>query len=428
MLFCCHRFGDALAHLWASHKTLPAVHLAVICLHYGLILPHQQLSHNPNHPSVSSRHASSGLVDPTPTVLLQHFFHSNVFQHYPELTADYVVALDSNWLPCAVGLDAELKEAHRLRSQLAVSSFLEGFVTSQDRDALTVIVGQPVDDSSSLSRGAPRTAGRLDQYLPQEQVNGLLARAAFRLLTESRESERAIYLYQLAGRYTDVLDEMCNQLSAVLVPPSVSFGQPGGVSAKQQYQQQQYNVSQSAFREQWRSLGESFITRYLRGATQSAIMHQLTQSGAQELADELCTLVNLFSSVDAFAESDFEQALELLDGANVLPVSEDKVDMYATLKPHLKRVVDDLILMALESAKTVHQQLRASRVVASTGTPYKQPQPGFFQGGLATDKDIRMQALQSRARALVAYANKIKTKLNRQDTANIAARIEVTFV
>jgi hypothetical protein len=35
------RFGDAIAHLWQAGKFLPAVHVTVACLHYGLILPHQ---------------------------------------------------------------------------------------------------------------------------------------------------------------------------------------------------------------------------------------------------------------------------------------------------------------------------------------------------------------------------------------------------
>jgi hypothetical protein len=47
IMLCCGRFGDAIAYIWSRGKTLPAVHLTVGCLHYGLILPHVPLTHNP---------------------------------------------------------------------------------------------------------------------------------------------------------------------------------------------------------------------------------------------------------------------------------------------------------------------------------------------------------------------------------------------
>ena len=47
ILCSCQRYGDAIMYLWMSNKVVAAVHLTVVCLHYGLILPHVPLTQNP---------------------------------------------------------------------------------------------------------------------------------------------------------------------------------------------------------------------------------------------------------------------------------------------------------------------------------------------------------------------------------------------
>lgn len=60
VLFCCHRFGDAITHLWLAGRLLCAIQLTVMCLHYGLILPHVSLAHNPRHHHPLLVHSTSG--------------------------------------------------------------------------------------------------------------------------------------------------------------------------------------------------------------------------------------------------------------------------------------------------------------------------------------------------------------------------------
>ena len=53
LLMACHRFGDAIVYLWQADKVFYAAHLLVLCLFYGLVLPHNALHCNPEHPLVS---------------------------------------------------------------------------------------------------------------------------------------------------------------------------------------------------------------------------------------------------------------------------------------------------------------------------------------------------------------------------------------
>lgn len=424
VLCCCQRFGDAVAHLWQSNKILPAVHLASTALHYGLVLPHVPLDMNPSHPMIMGGRFMNGSSfatsqDPTPASVLQFFGSTPLLMAYPAIVTDYLVSLDSNWLSHAQGLEPEVKDALKMKSQAVVSGVLESFIVSLPREQLADVVGAPVD--SKQGRDAARTAGaRLDDYLPNTQIELLLARSAYHLLTQRQEAEAAIYLYLLAGRYCEVVEELCTQLANVLVPQVHPV-------TKQRLQ------SHEVVRRHWQEVAENFIARYLHtgdgqphAGGDSAVIHALTLSGNRGLADTLIVLTLLFPFVDAAVggvEGGATQALKLLDRLELLPVSEQQVDAATSYSPLLRPVMDDLLLMAMESTAKAHQAVQIERNRASSTSSGA----GHFSG-LLTDRDIQLQGLKQRAGALASFALKIKTRLNRPDTAGLLARMESSIV
>lgn len=88
ILCCCHQFGGAVEHLYQHGKTFPAVHLLVVCLHFGLILPHLPLS----MPLQDSR------ANSFPLNLLQAWVYSSKVPLTITQKVDYLVALDSGWV------------------------------------------------------------------------------------------------------------------------------------------------------------------------------------------------------------------------------------------------------------------------------------------------------------------------------------------
>lgn len=110
VLCCCHRFGEAIAHLWHAGKTLPAAHLTVVCVHYGLILPHMPLAHNPRRAQTAE---SSGVI--TPAALLQAAFQAFLpVSVYPKEGVDYLATLGLHWYDHVKGRDAALLETHKV--------------------------------------------------------------------------------------------------------------------------------------------------------------------------------------------------------------------------------------------------------------------------------------------------------------------------
>ena len=88
ILCCCHQFGGAVEHLYQHGKVFPAVHLLVLCLHYGLILPFLPLA----MPMQGTRSSS------TPLDLLQTWVYSSKVPLTITQKVDYLVALDSGWV------------------------------------------------------------------------------------------------------------------------------------------------------------------------------------------------------------------------------------------------------------------------------------------------------------------------------------------
>jgi hypothetical protein len=352
--------------------------------------------------------------DPTPASILQFFASTPALQAHPAVAADYLVSLDSNWLTHAQGVEPELKETLKLKSQSVVSGVLESFVSALSREQLTEVVGEPtdarVDAALPTLRGAARTSGRLDDYLSATQVEVLLARAAYHMLTQRKEAEAAIYLYLLAGRYSEVVEELCTQLAAVLIP-----AERGGAQSLH---------AQEVARTQWHTLSENFIERYIQGGdaqTQTVVLHTLTVTGGRGLVDALLLLTNMFHFVDAARSPEMSpvQALRLLDQLQVLPTALEQVGNFTAYSQYLQPVMDDLLVMAMECTTRAYQVAHAERARQASTTSGA----GSF-AGLLTDKDLQLQALRSRASALSAFAQRVKGRLTKQDTCGVLARME----
>ena len=421
--------------------------------------------------------------EPTPAAILQFFAQTPLLQHYPAVAADYLVSLDSRWLSyCQQGLVGDMKETHKLKAMKTVNSVLEAFLSSLDREQLGEVVGFPIDDATggdgagagggtgAGSRGVNRTPGaRLESYFSSADVDLLLARVAYKQATSHVAAEPSIYLYQLAGRYGDMLDELCSQLCNVLIPRHeqqqldggrAGVGMAGGTSTRQ-----------AAERSHWRDIAGRVISQYiLRGGDSAAVggsrgegssssstmAYALARDGKQDLVNSLMLLAKLFAFVDAVCGSDSDcggeagftragtpaalaagrmnalQCLELLDQLQVLPSRPDQVEAFTAVDDYLKRVLDDLLILSMECTTRAFLQLKQERA-ALPPNPQSAASAGAGAGtgggyyGLLTDKDTRMQALQLRAEALVVFANRVKARLNRLDTPGLLARMEAAI-
>ena len=437
VLFCCQRFGDAINHLWQANKSFVAAHLAVLCLHYGLILPHVALTQNPPHPLVSGAYPMGDVIDPTPAQLLSIFLRNDALQaNYPEICIDYLISLDCNWLMHAQGLENEMKEVQKLKAQATISSTLETFLldiaaygsASGNKDELNKVAGRPIDDAATggagnrlHTSGISRSPGRIDDYLDSGQVNLLLSRCAFYLLSK-KDAELAIHFFLLSGRYPEVVEELCNELCTYFVP-AVGEEDKNYVHARQRQ------------RQHWRSIAESFIKQYLSGSSgsPSSIYRMLVQNGQQELIDSLLTLLGLYQFIDLAllpaGITDISQsasAISAIDQLNVLPTAEEHVKVFGAVKPLLRRVFDDVLLTTMDCIRKEYLALKSTRYSQPTSMPGLASSSAF--AGLHTSRDSQIIALKERSRAILQYASKVKSLLNRTETLGTLARLDALLV
>jgi Nup93/Nic96 len=331
VLFSCHRFGDAIGHLWQAGKFLPAVHLTVACLYYGLLLPHRPLTHNPRHSS-GDRGVGSNM---SPVSLFEMFFSSALQSSYPELTADYLVILQVDWHQHVQGIEQQLLETLKRKCDSAVGAVLESFLLSLGRSQLIRMVGEPIEDSQPTDPIPFRTRGHLDEYLSPVRLRDLLTSCAYHLLTVKKESEKAMAYFKLAGRHSDVVEELCNRLSCAI---STS----GTISP--------------ADKTFWSETAVKYYTTYIN-VGRSSVLNLLESDGKQGLVSVFETLLNLTVFVDICATRPSD-ALDIIDGLFIFPKSAEEVQPasqhFRTIDMHIRRVADDVLILTAEAAKALY--------------------------------------------------------------------------
>ena len=179
LLLClCHRFGDAIMHLYAasstavgggnnlegSNKLFPVVHALLPMLHYGLILPNVPLLQNPysslvmaQYSMISGHHhrSSSGgggallaaadrhiFTQLTPAnILLSFLLHPYIQSYLPEIAIDYLFTLaNPAWYASLVGY-----------SPYSLHHYTDATSSAEARHARMMITTTPPPTTSSSS-------------------------------------------------------------------------------------------------------------------------------------------------------------------------------------------------------------------------------------------------------------------------------------
>jgi hypothetical protein len=235
----------------------------------------------------------------------------------------------------------------------------------------------------------------MDTYLTPPQISTLLTLAAHQQLSVRREREWAMLLFQLAGRHSEVLEELCNKLSD-------SMAAPGSPEAPY-----------------WKKTSIEYYDRYIKSGD-SSVSRCLEADNRTDLVGTFETLLNLAVFLEAAAGGRYREALQIIDALGLYPQVADEVSpaaqQFSSLDGYIRRVADETLLATVECAKALFVQLRAE----STGTP------GLARG-VVTERDADKGRLKERVKALVMFAGIVRGRLNKPNTAIVLARIEDTM-
>ena len=383
VLLSCQRFGDVVLYLWNCQKSLAAAHISVILLHYGLVLPHLSLT----FPTPTVRGVIAITSDMTPCSLMRIWVQQFIAD-MAEIAVDYLVNLNTNWIDGIRGLlSKQFEETVRLKCQQSIGEVFEQFLVACDNRQLKSVVGEPCDEEG---KHICRTGGRLDNYVSAENVDLLLARAAYLQLTKDMDAAGALSMYALAGRYKDVIDILNSQLIAGIV------NDKGRVKA---------------FKE-----AKEFYEKFLAN-NKGYVVNQLESLGRLDLARSLEFLLNICSLFDAVLSGKFPDALNILDTLGIVPREEGEVAVcnqrISAMDRSILPVLDILLIQAMDCVEKFY---------ITTKTNFR------TQPGVATDKENLLQSLRSRARAIVLFGGLSGQRLSRSDTCTILARKETNLL
>lgn len=385
VLLACQRFGDAVVYLWTCNRSTAAIHLLVLFLHYGLLLPHLPLS-----PPLLNLRSSTMHSDLSPCSILRLWVQQFVTAAFPDIAVDYLAMLNVQWLPHVRGLlPRDGEEIIHIKCQQAIGGVLETFLLSLDEASLRKVVGSVLQaDSSSLSLERLRSGGRLDAYFPAESVDLLLARTAFVKMSRDADAAGAVHFYSLAGRFIDAIEVLTTQLAQAFV---VERGTEEAIICA-------------------RDFHRTFLV-----SNQGPVVDQLHRFGRSELIRNLEYLLNLAAFFEQCSAKQYTAALSALDSLGVAPRDESEVNACKLkvmgMESSLLQSLDRLFLSAMQCFRAIHSSLKA----------------GLRElPGVLSDKEHNMKEMRQRAKALVLLASLLRQKLRHaSETTAQLSRLEI---
>lgn len=400
ILFACHRFGDAIAYLWESKKTLPAISLTMLCLHYGLILPHAPLCNNPKHTNQFPNPSNFG-SELSPSTILQVYFHTSFQRNYPDIALDYFISLfHKNWVFYCKNVisPANLKTQIR-KANINSNDILKSLIMNCGEEQLKSLLGDTVADNSRDT--STRSGGRLDKYMTNEDINGFLSKIAE---SSVHDIENQMILYKLAGEYGEVLRLLNEEYSKVIITDIGNFSYGRG-EKKRERDRKDY----------WSRKSEEFYEHYIKFRYGEVVYQNSGNNDMYNLIEIFKILLNINMLID-HANDDQIDILNFLDNITYLPSYKDDIMRKATIflqmecfRP-IKRVTDDVIIITLKTMKKRYNLIKNNIIYNST--------PEIKQ---------EMDALQSRALILKAFVIETKAQLMRPDTPKLVLEIVSEF-
>ena len=203
-------------------------------------------------------------------------------------------------------------------------------------------------------------------------------------------------LFQLAGRHSEVLEELCNKLSdAMATVPAPA--------------------TELAY---WKKTSEEYYDRYIKSGD-SSVSRCLEMENRLDLVGTFETLLNLAVFLEAAAGGRYREALQIVDALGLFPQTTDEVSpaaqQFSSLDGYVRRVVDETLLATVECAKGLFVQLRAETA------------GGGVARGVVTEGEGGQMRLRERVKSLVMFAGVVRSRLNKPNTAIVIARIEDTM-
>lgn len=201
VLITCQEYGEAIEYLWGASQPVAAVHLLVIFLYYGLLLPCQRLNRTSGYSWTVKDTILNWLTFDDPGLKCLDI---------GRLT-QYILALDSNWCEHASDAvdDPRIFNFYKSESINHLEDALTTLITDDPRrrSEFRILVGD-------VDRSGRRERGVLDQHFPKERVDRLINKIAEVL--KDRKDPDVLEFSALSGSYHNALYVACDQLSRVV--------------------------------------------------------------------------------------------------------------------------------------------------------------------------------------------------------------------
>eukprot|EP01033_Poteriospumella_lacustris_P001610 gene1610-1172_t len=439
-LVACHRFGDAIHHLWLQGQVFAAVHLACLGLHYGWLLPHQPLLANPSRPRVQHAYAThvASVTQLTPLTIVQLFVRHPLLAADVALVSDYLVTLplaaETLWQQTR-HRDVATRDVAKSQAQEATAELLDAFVMSlADVDSVVALVGGRVPSTAAAAGAAAGAAmptvrqGYLRQYFSERQLHAMVVRIADRFRRQ-RDARRAIDFYRVAGHVKDAVVEFCGLLAlhwakvdetyASHFHAAAAAAAAAAATASNAASNGAAAATALSVRSFWRQAATAFAIDVDRDAAAWTALDQ----EAREYVDFLKQLLRLYDAVDALLLQQAPlEALRLVDSLQLVPCPDAPATSATPPRLVAATVLDDVVLFVAQCVVSAYQHWQRHVHVRALGIVAVHPSSSG-----AAEAAGGVETLKLRWKLLMDFARDVKRLLRNPQTVLDLVQLDTSF-
>jgi nuclear pore complex protein Nup93 len=385
-LLLCGQFERAVAYLFARPQyQVDAVHFASALTYYGLL-------RIPSQSKISHVDVLSSSVD-------QHTGQEIVLLDYAKIIQKYVRLFSRN------DVKAALQYIYLICINGDCASPIGEEQTAKCHDllrALVVETRQYFDLLGDVRNDGTKTPGLIEQSLSliglsdsKEFLTNIVGAAAAQSEADGRTRD-AILLYNIAEEYDRVLDVINRQMGLTLIEPTsnatTAIGTANGADASLT------SLQDTA------DLARAILDSYER---QSHILRSLSRNRI-----ETCRiLLSLKQSFTLFGRGEYEQALNLADSLDLIPLRGDvvtitrKAEAFKDVDDTIARNLSEILLMLMNAISKIYQACKSS---------------AYGDSG----RQQRLSEYRGKARALMLFAGMLRLRIEPSTFAQLT-RLDV---
>ena len=370
VLLVCQRYAEAIAHLWIAGQQFASVQLASVCIHHGVILPHQVIS-----TSGINAGASTGEHRLTAITMLLEWAHPYIKHYFMEISEYILLFYQDAWLHQLIQCNVAPAHVEKLKLQFdqsCMDMWVKYILVVMEKDPNYKNIGLLFNSfhTSIISGDAttPLTTTRSSVYPQKGYVARMVDLAIERLSSMVKHQHNVndpqirmkfdsmFFLFVQNQRYGDIAQLLSKNVAHAL-SSSICVNKPIMnllITMTNSICNQGVDASANTSNSYWLTKAMEFHQNFI--ATGSPVV---AASITNDTAHTLETLLNVSQCYDLYVKQQYNDIIVCMDNIGLIPKNCSEIaikgEKYLHINEYLCSVMSDILILTTYAIKGLYE-------------------------------------------------------------------------